>query len=129
MIPIVLGCALLVSLAAQGRGYVFEWPVVGKALAWVGQRAYSLYLVHYPCFYFIKYSLRTVRPFLPAPYGGLAITAVAYLLAIGIAALTYRWIEAPFQQRGKRIADAVEAGHSPPVEPRVVAGLSEAGAV
>ena len=88
-ISVALATAVLVSIASQ-NGWLEKWPKPG-ALTWLGQRSYSIFLIHYGiCIAFNAIWYR----FFPT---GVAINLMGMLAAviasIGAGALLYRYIE------------------------------------
>ena len=81
----VASCALLVGLE-QSRGRTLG--LAGRPLVWLGQRSYSLYLWHVPV-------ILLIGPMLPA--SGIRIAIVA-TVSIGLAAVSYAYVEAPFRR-------------------------------
>ncbi len=78
----------------------------------IGRSCYSLYLVHLLLLIcFADPGMRLLHEWFAAPfwlYG--AILLVVYLaLTIGISFLTYRFVEKPFNQLGKRISRRTES--------------------
>lgn len=93
-VPPVLGAALLI----WGRG----WGLSARPLVAVGLISYSLYLWHLPVIDFTKYLID--RP-LSVGEGLLASGA-----SVGLAVLTYRYVETPFRKgsnRGRKTLIAV----------------------
>jgi peptidoglycan/LPS O-acetylase OafA/YrhL len=86
----VVGAALLIHCAPNTRvGQLLGWaPFVG-----VGLISYSLYLWHWPLFVFAAYVT-------DAKLAGWA-SAFAIFAAIGVAVLSWRFIEQPFRVRGR----------------------------
>lgn len=85
----VLGAVLVVGFGGIGTeraGAVLTNPVAG----WLGRISYSLYLWHVPVIVFAA-SLGWVS----APAGGVVV-----LVSVGIAALSYRFIEVPTRRSG-----------------------------
>lgn len=66
-------------------------------LVWLGSVSYSLYLLHPSMLLLAEYLLRGLQ--LPALYAAVLATA----LTLGIADLSFRYIETPFIQWGKRL--------------------------
>ena len=62
------------------------------AARWIGLRSYSLYLVHWPLLIFI-------RDYLDTPHS-LVVRALALAASLGLAALSWRFVEQPFRGRG-----------------------------
>lgn len=88
-----LATAVVVVTAARGTGPVAR-ALGHPALAWIGLRSYSLYLVHWPVFVLVDTDL--VDPV--ARSSGL-VPMVALALTVALAAASYRWIEVPFLHR------------------------------
>ncbi len=94
-LPVCLGVMLLIwsNGAKKGR----ELTVVGRMLAWrplvfIGLISYSLYLWHWPLLVYANYwSLASHLSW------GVRIGLV--LLSMGLAILSWRWIETPFRHR------------------------------
>jgi peptidoglycan/LPS O-acetylase OafA/YrhL len=74
-------------------------PAFGGGLAWLGERSYSLYLVHAPI---IGTTFALATGLLGPPAGRLAVAAVAVALSVGCAAVLYRYVEAPCAAWSKR---------------------------
>lgn len=62
-------------------------------LVWIGRRSYGIYLWHWPV-------LMLTRPELDVPYDGLALVAARIGLTVGLAAVSYRWVERPIIEHG-----------------------------
>lgn len=75
--------------AAQGA-----WS---RALAWLGEISYSIYLVHFAVIYLmIEYSLPIAFTGRPVPDALLDTALIALPLTVAVSTLTYRAIERPF---------------------------------
>ncbi|MEV0389488.1 acyltransferase [Nonomuraea sp. NPDC050643] len=73
-----------------------------RVLVWFGLISYSLYLVHHPVLkYFVEITGDLRRADLPYQVG-MAALAVAVVLAVS--ALSYRYVEKPAQDLGRRLA-------------------------
>jgi peptidoglycan/LPS O-acetylase OafA/YrhL len=83
------------AMALRGRR-------VPRVLVWLGLISYSLYLVHHPLLRYFTHVSGDLRPE-PLPYQ-LAMTALALALVVGLSVLTYRFVERPMQELGRRIA-------------------------
>lgn len=106
-LALIVGTCLLVSGDTRWPGVAALAPVLGavlviaadggiagrllalKPVVWVGLLSYSLYLWHWPLLTFQRYLLPGGWP-----------AAVAVLLAIGLAALSLRFVERPFRDGG-----------------------------
>ena len=88
-IVVALATAIIVALAGQ-RGWLAQWPRPGL-LTWLGQRSYSIFLIHYG--FVIGMNALWAR-FFPA---GVLINAMgmmlAVLISVGAGALLYRYVE------------------------------------
>ncbi|WP_375398060.1 acyltransferase family protein [uncultured Sphingomonas sp.] len=86
----------LVILAGRGTE---RMPLVNRALSigpmlWIGNISYSLYLVHWPIAALVRYA--TLKP--PTPWSAAAMFA----LSVGLATLSYRYVEQPFRHIDRR---------------------------
>lgn len=96
-----LASAAMVAFMVRDPGSVARRLLDCPAPQWLGRHSYSLYLVHMPLF---EASLRLGgRWLVPNLWLVLALAALA-----GVSALTYRWIEAPFRDLGRRLARRTE---------------------
>jgi len=94
--------------ALEGAGLTFAVAMacrnkkVPRALAWLGLVSYSIYLLH-PALIEVYTSVPWTQDenFLPME---LLMVALFVLALLGVCALTYRFIEAPMQRRGKALA-------------------------
>jgi peptidoglycan/LPS O-acetylase OafA/YrhL len=85
---------LLIVLLAPLRARVL---LSNSLLARLGVLSYSIYMLHWPV---LSYSLQLARPLFPHTAGWSAIAAGWFALStvtcVGLASVTYRWIERPF---------------------------------
>jgi peptidoglycan/LPS O-acetylase OafA/YrhL len=91
---IAFGLLLVTCLAAERRG----WPSSG-ALAWAGERSYSMYLVHAPI---VGTTFALAGGVTGSAAGRVAIAVLAVCLSLGTAVLLYRYVEAPCAALSKR---------------------------
>lgn len=68
-------------------------------LRWIGRHSYSLYLWHLLAFEIAEHFLK--------PFGPWPIYSAGWVLALMLAALSYRWVEAPFFALRKRFGSHV----------------------
>ena len=89
----VVTAVLLAVVAHPGSllGRAFAWT----PLVWIGLRSYGIYLWHWPV-------LMLMRADQDVPFSGIGLTAVQVGLTVGIAALSYRYVEVPFRRAGLR---------------------------
>jgi peptidoglycan/LPS O-acetylase OafA/YrhL len=126
-------CAVMV-LAAVANGRALWAPVIGPALTWIGDRSYSIYLVHMVCLFLVIMILHVVtglplhgaynNPYWAYPFwqwialgGGAVVTAL-------VAEANFRIVEVPIRNWGRawahrlRTRDApLREQASPPVVP------------
>jgi peptidoglycan/LPS O-acetylase OafA/YrhL len=102
-IVVALATAIIVALSGQ-RGWLAQWPRPGL-LTWLGQRSYSIFLIHYG--FVIGINAFWAR-FFPK---GVAINALGMMLAviisIGAGALLYRYVESQPNALGRNWVTAV----------------------
>ena len=85
-LPCVLGAVLLIATGAQQRTLAARLLSL-RPVVFVGLISYSLYLWHWPLIVFWR--------LVEEPRGAIKLLAVA--VAIGLATLSWRWIETPFR--------------------------------
>jgi hypothetical protein len=89
------GATFAIGMALRGRR-------LPRVLVWFGLISYSLYLVHHPVLkYFVEISGDLRRADLPVQLG-MSVLAVAVI--VGASALTYRYVERPMQELGRRVS-------------------------
>ena len=91
-IAIALGMALLLAVL-QRRGWLSAPPLwlAAEPLLWLGRISYSLFLIHFPVILLVNAVV--VQLGVHAPWIDLLGMVAAVALAIGAAALLYRWVE------------------------------------
>lgn len=102
-IVVALATAIIVAIAGQ-RGWLAQWPRPGL-LTWLGQRSYSIFLIHYG--FCIGINALWARWF-PT---GVMINAVGMVLAaiisVGAGALLYRYVESQPNALGRNWVTAL----------------------
>ncbi len=102
-IVVALATSIIVALAGQ-RGWLALWPRPGL-LTWLGQRSYSIFLIHYG--FCIGMNALWAR-FFPR---GVLINAlgmmIAVFISIGAGALLYRYVESQPNALGRNRVTAV----------------------
>jgi peptidoglycan/LPS O-acetylase OafA/YrhL len=89
-----------VVLAAAQADSFFVTVMSASWLRWVGRRSYGIYLWHMPL---ISLAVPNGRTAQDVPFRGLC----AAVLAVAVAAASYRWVEEPLRRRGLRQAIAM----------------------
>ena len=102
VIPSAIAAALMIGAVVASRE-LLQWTTVAP-LRFLGRISYSLYLVHWPIFYLCALLAVSFRPIMPTHiWGNLAVTVTSVIIAVGLAALSYRFVEAPSIRAGKSI--------------------------
>ncbi|MFB4282835.1 acyltransferase family protein [Nonomuraea sp. MTCD27] len=79
-----------------------------RLLVWFGLISYSLYLVHHPLLkYFVEVTGDLRRAEVPRQ---VAMAVLAVALVVGASALTYRYVERPMQEMGRRVSRRCRSG-------------------
>lgn len=114
---------LLVFLASYDKYYLAAPGAVRSVLVWIGQRSFAMYLMHNTVFWIVNgmyarlFPATPVGPNLTMPF----ILAAAALLVL-FSDASFRLLETPLRQRGKRMAaDLLRqswAAHVPAVDDR-----------
>jgi peptidoglycan/LPS O-acetylase OafA/YrhL len=87
LLPCIGAAAVIIS----GSGTYASRAISSAPFLWIGAISYSLYLVHWPIIFFVRFVLGP---------GGLtpAVSVLLFCLMIAFAWASYRWVEAPFRQ-------------------------------
>jgi len=80
---------VVVAHPSSLAGRAFGWSV----LVWIGARSYGIYLWHWPV-------LMLTRPGQDVGMSGAPLLTIQFALAVGIAALSYRYVEMPIRRNG-----------------------------
>lgn len=108
---IAMASAVLVFVSSYNKSYLGISGIIGKFLLWLGDRSYSVYLLHY----FVIWSVMTLTPIgsFHQNVVGVSITLVSIILGTFLLSeLSYRFIEVPSRVRGHRLARQYEEAHS-----------------
>ena len=99
-------CLVVSGLAAAQRTPRDGASRVATALAWCGERCFSLYLLHLPVLggLFACLGRDGAAPYVYGGYLGLVLIVAGCALTFVIAALTFRYIEAPFMELAGALA-------------------------
>jgi peptidoglycan/LPS O-acetylase OafA/YrhL len=95
-----------VWLASDDRTVVFPWVPLRRPLLWMGSRSFAIYLVHYPCMWATREILHRLN--LPAnwEHSEVVLLLLAFLLIAGTSEATYRLIETPLRETGRKLASS-----------------------
>ena len=99
---VVLCEGLLIAAIAQLAKSADHNPLRARGLIWLGERSYSLYMVHFFVF-LVGFKLLSIAGI--AQVGSVGWSAVPVLLCVLIAAtFTFRYVETPAREWGRQIA-------------------------
>jgi peptidoglycan/LPS O-acetylase OafA/YrhL len=103
VIPSAIAAALMMGAVVSSRD-MLRWTTT-SSLRFLGRISFSLYLVHWPIFYICALVAVVCDSIVPTQtWGNLLVMMTSLIIAIGIAALSYRFIEAPSIRAGKFVA-------------------------
>jgi peptidoglycan/LPS O-acetylase OafA/YrhL len=88
---VVAALSAVVVAAASHRGVPFGRWLGNRPMRWVGERSYGIYLWHWPLFL-------VTRPGAELPIEGLPAFLVRIGLLLGVAELSYRYLEMPVRR-------------------------------
>lgn len=83
--------AVAVAVIVHPSGLPKGTLLASRQFLWLGRRSYGVYLWHWPVF-------MVTRPGLDVPIDGLALLVLRCGLTLGLAAVSYRFVELPVQQ-------------------------------
>lgn len=105
-LAVALVSAVVVA-AASHRGVLFGRWLGMRPMRWVGERSYGIYLWHWPLFL-------VTRPGVDLPVDGVVALTLRLALLLGIAELSYRYLEMPVRRGAlTRAWSRVRAGDLP----------------
>jgi peptidoglycan/LPS O-acetylase OafA/YrhL len=114
---LMLACAPLVWLASYGENYTLPAAKHGwldRLLAWLGSRSYGIYLVHVPVYMlchelWFRVAAQQHNDIAASHTPGYALaSAVSALVLVPLLAeASYRLLESPLRQYGRRLADRI----------------------
>lgn len=103
--------SVLLAAATFAAGLAWRHRQVPRFLGWLGMISYSVYLIHMLMIdVFVRLPWTQRGQGLIVQFG---LTTAFLCLLLGCCALTYRFVEAPMQHLGRRIADRLEARFGP----------------
>lgn len=94
---LLYGCLLLLALSQTDTwlAAILRW----KSLRWLGRVSYCVYIIHLTILLLLQQLILHSAPQLDNPQG-VAVTALAALLTLALAALSWRYFEKPLIRRG-----------------------------
>ncbi|HTV84702.1 MAG TPA: acyltransferase [Dyella sp.] len=98
---IAIIATVLVWMASYNANYLVRQGWLKRALVWVGNRSYAIYLCHVPIFFLLReYCFRLGIQHAPA----WQLSAAAAVLIAVTAALNFRYVEQPLRRHGREVA-------------------------
>ena len=86
----IFGCAIIMSIVHPASRFA---PLLqGKAILWIGERSYAIYLWHWIVF-------QVTRPSVDLAGASWALYALRVLIVFALADISLRWVELPFRNR------------------------------
>lgn len=120
---------LLVFVASYDRDYLMAPGRLRSLLVWIGQRSFALYLIHNAVFWLVAGTYRRLFSYIPpGRILALAFVLAAAVLLAALSDVSFRFLETPLRQRGKRVAaEFLREGLSTPdaVQERADPGIHE----
>ena len=107
----------VVVAAASHRGVPFGRWLGMRPMRWVGERSYGIYLWHWPLFL-------VTRPGVDIPIDGVLALVLRVALLLGVAELSYRYVEMPIGEGSWRTWDRFQEGTLPQPSRELVAGVA-----
>ena len=84
----IFGCAIIMSVVHPASRFA---PLLqGKAILWIGERSYAIYLWHWIVF-------QVTRPSVDLAGASWALYALRILIVFALADISLRWVELPFR--------------------------------
>jgi peptidoglycan/LPS O-acetylase OafA/YrhL len=84
----IFGCAIVMSIVHPASRFA---PLLqGKAILWIGERSYAIYLWHWIVF-------QVTRPSVDLAGASWALYALRVLIVFALADISLRWVELPFR--------------------------------
>lgn len=114
---LALVSTILVYIASWNRGYfmVLESEgIVSRSMNWIASRSYSIYLAHMPVIYFVQESTIRIMVHYGFPAGdsylrSLLMTIIALGLIFISSEMSYRYLEVPLRNKGRKLARKYDA--------------------
>ncbi|MFA6963981.1 acyltransferase family protein [Bosea sp. (in: a-proteobacteria)] len=108
----VMGLAfgLLVLIAAQNAAFPNDDGRLYHAMVWVGDRSFSLYLMHFPVMALAWLLFSKLAPWVfdSAMVFSIAQAAIVVPVALLLSDICFRWVETPANEFGRSIAGRME---------------------
>jgi peptidoglycan/LPS O-acetylase OafA/YrhL len=84
----IFGCAIIMSIVHPASRFA---PLLqGRAILWIGERSYAIYLWHWSVF-------QVTRPSVDLAGASWALYALRVLIVFALADISLRWVELPFR--------------------------------
>jgi peptidoglycan/LPS O-acetylase OafA/YrhL len=108
---LALTSAGLVLIASCNGGVIIPAAGLRPAILWIGSRSFAIYLLHLPAFYATRELFRRVLPHARLDDSfALPMMVTSLALIVVLSELTFRVVETPLRNLGRRLARRSEAG-------------------
>jgi peptidoglycan/LPS O-acetylase OafA/YrhL/CubicO group peptidase (beta-lactamase class C family) len=87
---VAIGTAIMIAAVIHPRTRFLPAMLGCWPLRWIGLRSYGIYLWHWPIF-------MVTRPYQDVPFDGWPLLLLRLALVVGLAALSYRFVELPIR--------------------------------
>jgi peptidoglycan/LPS O-acetylase OafA/YrhL len=101
-----------VWLASDDRNIVLRWPSLRRPLLWMGSRSFAIYLVHLPSMWATREILHRLN--LAAglnEHSEPALLVITLVLIAAMSEATYRLVETPLREMGRKLASSLRQDH------------------
>jgi len=123
VIPLACMLASLLVIIAASEANVISFPQpIEKTLDYLGSRSYSLYLVHFPMFSLtqeIIYRISKAEQVVIGPGLEIYYTLLAFSLIFIVSEISYRFIEKPLMEKGRKIAQSIHSKNKEKVDQKI----------
>ncbi|NOR69585.1 MAG: acyltransferase family protein [Methylomarinum sp.] len=102
---VVLVAGGLVFIASFGKGYFLNDGLMRRALVFIGDRSYSIYLTHMVSFVFVKELFYRFELHSREGYWAICLAVTSLVCILIFSEFSYRIIEQPLRRKGRLIAN------------------------
>lgn len=107
----IMLCGSLVYLASLNQNYILPNGLTKKLLQAIGERSYSIYLLHLPAFFLAREIIPILSGWTPNTHNALQLALTSCILLVILVEFSFRLIEAPGIQFGRKLA--LKMAHTP----------------
>lgn len=105
---IAITCGLVVTIASFNNDTFIPYEPLKTLFFWVGERTYSIYIVHIPAYFTVREIFFRLDPNISLTPTIIAIYIFsAIILILSLAQISFKYIETPLRRRGAKIANSL----------------------